>query len=151
MRKRAAPAIVAAVLLLAAGAVATVVCRGTQLPEGPEPIAWDREACAHCHMHVGEPGFAAQLILTDGRVLDFDDPGCLLAYVADDAPGVHRAWVHHGTEERWIRLEAAAFVPVERSPMGYRLAAVDRGAPGSIDRAEAEARVRLARERAVRP
>jgi hypothetical protein len=47
-----------------------------------------------------------------------------------------------------MRLEAAAFLPVERSPMGYRLAAVDRGAAGSIDRAEAEARVRLARARA---
>ncbi len=148
MRERAPRLILAGMLVVAAAAVAAVVWRGTRLPEGPEPVAWDREACAHCRMHIGEPGFAAQLILADGRILDFDDPGCLLAYVDDERPEVHRAWVHHATEDRWIRLEAAAFVPVDRSPMGYRLAAVDRGAAGAMDRADAEARVRLARARA---
>ncbi|HKA90096.1 MAG TPA: hypothetical protein VKE22_20690 [Haliangiales bacterium] len=145
MRERAA---FAGFLLVAAAAVAGVVWRGTRLPDGPEPIAWDREACAHCRMHISEPGFAAQLILADGRVLDFDDPGCLLAFIEDEKPPLHRAWVHHAVEDRWMRLDDAAFAPVERSPMGYRLAAVDRGAAGTIDRAEAETRVRLARGRA---
>jgi hypothetical protein len=147
MRERGARVLVAGLVLAAAGAIAAVVWWGTRLPEGPEPIAWDREACAHCHMHIGEPGFAAQLILSDGRVVDFDDPGCLLAYLDDEKPDVHRAWLHHERDDRWLRLEDAAFRPVERSPMGFGLATVDR-AVGTIDRAAAEARVRAARVRA---
>jgi hypothetical protein len=118
------------VLGLVAAAVVAVFA-SERLPDGPEPIVWDREACAHCHMHVGEPGFAAQAIDADGRVFNFDDPGCLLAWRAARAEAPARVWFHHATEDRWLRLDQVAFVHVGHSPMGSNLAAVDRGTPGA--------------------
>jgi hypothetical protein len=117
-------------LLLVAGLGGALVWT-QRLPEGPQPVVWDREACAHCRMHVGEPGFAAQLQLRDGRVLHFDDPGCLLRYEAERRPDVHASWFHHLREERWLSREQVAFLPVSPTPMGYGLGAVEAGTPGT--------------------
>lgn len=100
--------------------------------EGPAPVAWDREACAHCRMHVGEPGFAAQLQTKDGRVLNFDDPGCLLRYEAEAHPEVHAEYFHHVAEDRWLPRERTAFLRADPTPMGYGLGAVERGTAGTI-------------------
>jgi copper chaperone NosL len=132
---------------LVAGALAALVwgvLTAQSLPDGPRPIAWDRVTCARCRMLVGDPAFAAQLQTRDGRILDFDDPGCLLLYLDEEAPEVHGVWLHHHVEDRWLRRGEAAFVSVPASPMGYGLAAVDAGTPGSLDAQQALA---LARER----
>jgi hypothetical protein len=118
-----------------------LVARAQRLPGGPEPIAWDRAACAHCRMLIGEPGFAAQLQLHDGRVLDFDDPGCLLRHLPDERADVHAIWFHHAHEDRWLRGEAVRFRLVRHSPMGWGLAAVDTSEPHDLDVAGASARV----------
>src|SRR5262249_3364817 len=120
------------VLVVLAAAAVVAVRASERLPDAPEPIAWDREACAHCHMHVGEPGFAAQASDADGRVYTFDDPGCLLDWRAHRAEPPARIWFHHSTEDRWIPLERVAFLRGARSPMGSGLAAVDRGTPGAL-------------------
>jgi copper chaperone NosL len=101
-------------------------------PEGPMQVVWDRESCAHCRMHVGEPGFAAQLQTKDGRVLFFDDPGCLLRYEAEAHPEVHAVYFHHVSEERWLPRERTAFLRADPTPMGYGLGAVEAGTSGSI-------------------
>ena len=125
-------------LLLVVIAGAVVAVRASErLPDAPEPIAWDREACAHCHMHVGEPGFAAQAVDADRRVYNFDDPGCLLAWLAARKAPPARVWFHHSTEDRWLPLDRVAFVRGAHSPMGSGLAAVDRGTPGAISAQEA--------------
>src|SRR5690242_12190335 len=85
--------------LVALGGLGYALYRAQRLPEGPQPIAWDREACAHCHMHIGEPRFAAQLQTEDGRVLNFDDPGCLLAYDAAEHPRSRAVYFHHLRED----------------------------------------------------
>ena len=110
-------------------------------PEGPEPIAWDRESCAHCRMHIGEPRFAAQLQLDSGAVLDFDDPGCMLRYLADRHPAVRAAYVHHLHDDRWVELARAGFVEAGATPMGYGLGAVDASEPGALTLQEAQARI----------
>ncbi|MBZ4414999.1 hypothetical protein [Myxococcus sp. RHSTA-1-4] len=125
-----------AVVLGAGGGLGLALAWTERLPEGPVPVAWDREACAHCRMHVGEPAFAAQLQLADGRVLNFDDPGCLLRYEAEARPAVHAAWFRHVREDRWIPGARVAFVQVSPTPMGYGVGAVEAGAPGA--RAPAE-------------
>lgn len=93
---------------------------------GPRPIAWDREACAHCHMLVGDPRTAAQIDLGDGEALSFDDPGCLFAYLEAHHPQGATLWFHHRSQERWLRGDAVAFVD-GRTPMGYGKVAVDPG------------------------
>src|SRR5690606_29231849 len=96
-------------LALAALLVAALL-RLERLPEGPVPLAWDRTACAHCHMHVGEPALAAQLQTKDGAVLHFDDPGCLLLHLEKEAREMHAIYFRHLREERWIPAVRVAFV-----------------------------------------
>jgi copper chaperone NosL len=108
---------------------------------GPFPIAYDKEACAHCHMLIGDPRFAAQLVTTDGTVIGFDDPGCLLLYMAERKPSVRASWVRDSQRDRWLPLAEARFVRVPWSPMGFGVAAVDAGTPGSLSIDEARAEV----------
>ncbi len=111
-----------------------------RLPSGPVLIVWDREACAECHMHVGEPRFAGQIQTKDGQVLNFDDPGCLLRYHAQRRPAVHAMYLRHFRKDRWLRAEEASFVLADGSPMGYDLAAVDATEPGALPFSAAQAR-----------
>lgn len=115
---------------LAALVVVLAACRS--IPDDPTPIAYDREACSHCHMLIGDPRYAVQLVTDDGDVLDFDDPGCALAYVGRTHPAIHRLWFRDAAHDRWI---AAADVRFQRgvdTPMGYGLAAVDATARGTL-------------------
>ncbi len=132
----------AALLAIAAvGALALALVQAQRLPQGPQPVAWDREPCAHCHMHVGDPRFAAQLQTADGRVLAFDDPGCLIAYRAARRPEVHAVWFRHLREDRWIAGDDVGVVSVAESPMGFGLGAVDGEEPGALTYAAAAGRV----------
>jgi copper chaperone NosL len=131
-------------VLLAAAALACAP------PEGPQPIAWDREPCAHCRMLIGDPAFAAQLTTTDGVVSSFDDPGCLLSAEASQ-PAVRERWFHHLREDRWIPGDRVGFVRVPRTPMGFGLGAVDAGEPGALSLAEAREAVAAARPRRSAP
>ena len=129
--------VVVAVAAAAFGALVWGVLEAQSPPDGPQPIAWDRVACARCRMLVGDPAFSAQLQIRDGRTLDFDDPGCLLLYVDEERPDVHAIWFHHHGEERWIPRREAGFVRVSDSPMGYGLAAVDGSAAEVLSYEEA--------------
>lgn len=114
-------------------AIALVVRGGHTVPDHVQRIEWNRQACAHCQMLIGEPAHAAQLITAEGEVLSFDDPGCAVRYVERHRPHVHRMWFHHGTAERWLTSEHVGFLTGGTTPMGSGLIAVDRGAPGAID------------------
>jgi hypothetical protein len=130
--RAAAVLAIVAVLGIAGWLVLGAVREAGRLPEGPVPVAFDRAACAHCRMLVGETSFAAQLQGQDGQIFDFDDPGCLLRFEAERRPAVHARWFHHLREERWLPGDAVAFVAVEPTPMGYGLGAVDAGTPGAL-------------------
>ena len=130
-------ALLGVVLAVVGGAVAYSVLASTKLSDGPVDVVWDKAACAACGMHVGEPSFAAQLTTKDGRTHAFDDPGCLFLYVEEQHPDVHAVFFHHLREQRWIARDKAAFVAVDKTPMGFGLGAVDVGAPGAIDFDEA--------------
>lgn len=134
--------IAVALLATVVGGVAMLVRSSSQLPEEVTPIVWHREACAHCQMLIGEPGFAAQLVTADGEVRSFDDPGCALRYLDEHAGAPpHRLWFHHATEERWLSADEVAFVPRPATPMGFGLAAVDPER-GELSLAQARVKVR---------
>jgi copper chaperone NosL len=122
-RERRAP-LGAAAAVLGGAALAFLLWRAAAPPSGPVEPAWDRVACARCHMLVGEPAFAAQLHTPAGEVLFFDDPGCLLLH--RDAPGTAAgaAWFHDSRGDGWLAEADARFVPAERTPMGHGFAAV---------------------------
>ena len=131
--------------VLALGLAAVGIWRtATALPDGPEEVAWDKAACAECRMHVGDRRFAAQLQTMDGKVLEFDDPGCLLVYLAREKPQAHALWFRHLREDRWLSSERVGFVPAAQTPMGHGLGAVDAGEPGALTLLQAQAK--LARE-----
>jgi copper chaperone NosL len=137
--RRAAAASLAPVFLLA-----LLACDSA---DAPVPIALDRAVCTHCHMVVSELAFAAQLQTADGDVLNFDDPGCLLQWLAEHDGEIRSTWYHHLHEDRWLRESEVAFLPVERTPMDYGLGAVAAGLPGSLSLAQAETYVLERRQR----
>lgn len=108
----------------------------------PAAIAYDRVACDHCGMIVGEPRFAAQLTTKDGERYEFDDPSCAVAFVADKGPAIAHMWFRDGSsdEETWIPWQSVGFVPATGSPMDGGLAAVPLPAPGSLSFSEASTR-----------
>ncbi len=122
-----------AALALVIGGVALIVARSGGVPDGPVPITWNREPCAHCRMLVGEPAHAAQLVTRDGMVANFDDPGCLFRYLSEHTPDVHRLWFHHGADDRWLGVDEVGFATGAMTPMGFGLVAVDRTTTGALD------------------
>lgn len=136
-RRRLLPAIIIAGVLVAV--LADAVRRSEALPQGPQAVVWDHTQCAECRMSVSEPAYAAQLQLKDGRVLDFDDPGCLFRFAAHGDIDIHAVYYRHLREDRWLPEDQAAFIDSGPSPMGYDLGAVPAGAPGSEPAAQARA------------
>lgn len=122
-----------AALLVLAGVIVLLVRSSQHLPDDVQPIAWNREPCAHCQMLIGEPAHAAQLITQAGEVLSFDDPGCALIYLDERHPAIHRLWFHRAHGEGWLPAAEVAFTTGGDTPMGFGLLAVDRGTPGAID------------------
>ncbi len=140
-RERKIPwtAIAAALLAALVAAVVMVVVGGSpRAPDRPVPVVWNRESCAHCRMAIGDPGYAAQLVTTDGTVANFDDVGCLLRYLDERHPTVHRLWFHHPSEDRWLGADEVGFAEGAITPMGFGLTAAERR-PGLLDLAGARA------------
>ncbi|HKP30212.1 MAG TPA: hypothetical protein VJU15_12450, partial [Gemmatimonadales bacterium] len=96
---------------LAAASLAAVAACGAP---GPKPIVLGETPCAHCHMSISDPRFAAELVTTHHRTRLFDDAGCLAAFVAEgagEAQAIRSLWVsdyvHPGI---MLRAEQAHFV-----------------------------------------
>lgn len=144
-KKAVIVALVAALLVGLGIGLATLLAPG-RAESGPVPIVWDKTACAWCRMHIGEPAFAAQLQTADGRVLDFDDPGCLFEYLAENQPWVEAMYFHHVDEDRWLKAPAVGFVLRTPTPMGYGLAAVSPDHPGALSFEQARQRILRSRQ-----
>ena len=118
--------LVMTMILVAAGVIFWALERPTS---GVREPVWNKTACAHCRMHVGVPSYAAQIQTRDGEVADFDDPGCLFEWVADNSPPIRAAYFHHYRQERWLNFQEVGFIRVEEdTPMGFGLGAVDKAA-----------------------
>lgn len=49
--------------------------------DGPKPINYGTDQCAHCRMTVSDARFGSQLVTNKGRAYHFDDVACVVAYV----------------------------------------------------------------------
>ena len=116
--------IAALAVLLAAAACAT---------PGPRPLAFGAEECSHCHMTLADPRYAGQLVTTTGKVLPFDDVGCLATFVATGGiagADIHSVWFHDfARPDSLLEITAAVFLQHDsiRTPMDYHLVALRRG------------------------
>lgn len=130
----------AAVVAIVIGVVAYVSFARGRSSDEPSVVAWDRDACAACKMHLGEPAYAAQIRLTDGSTLFFDDHGCALGMIEGLGARMQKVWFRHLRREQWIAGDDVRFVPSSPSPMGFDLGAIDRseGTGMSLDAAIAK-------------
>ena len=55
-------------------------CQGNN---GPKPIAFGKDQCSYCKMTISDARFATQLITKKGRVYNFDDVSCMIAFVKE--------------------------------------------------------------------
>lgn len=55
--------------------------------KGFEPVAYGREACAHCRMTIMDPHYASELITPKGKVFKFDDVACMKQYIREQQLG----------------------------------------------------------------
>jgi copper chaperone NosL len=117
--------IAATAVLLAAAACTT---------PGPRPLAFGAESCTHCHMTLADSRYAGQLVTTTGKVLPFDDVGCLATFVATGGiagEDIHSVWFHDFAQpDSLLDGRAAVFLQHDsiRTPMDYGIVALRRGA-----------------------
>ncbi|HEY7614781.1 MAG TPA: nitrous oxide reductase accessory protein NosL [Gemmatimonadales bacterium] len=116
--------------MLVAAAALAAACASP----APRPIALGEEVCRHCHMTIADPRFAAELVTARGRVLVFDDVGCLAAFVASgEVPPteVHSLWVHdYLRPDSLLDARAAVYLRVDSlgTPMSSHVVALAPGA-----------------------
>lgn len=90
---------------------------------GPRPVVLGSESCAHCHMTVADDRFIAQLVTSTGKVLIYDDPGCLATALRDGVVAgdrVRSLWVTDyldpatllDAEEAWFIQSDAVHTPM---------------------------------------
>lgn len=114
------------------GALTSIVTLLACASPAPRPIVYGTDQCAHCHMTIADPRYAAELVTTTGKVLAFDDIGCLAAFLASGemAPGaVHSAWGHdYRSPGEWARTSDLSFVRSSafHTPMGSGIVALAR-------------------------
>jgi copper chaperone NosL len=114
--------------------------------EAVEPVdpVWGKQPCASCGMVVGDRRHAAQLLPASGARVYFDDPGCLVTYLAERKIAPQGVWVREAGGERWLDARTARYVKGARTPMDFGFEArADEGV--SFDAFSAE--VREKRER----
>jgi len=113
--------------------LATLVVAGCGAPP-PRELALDRDTCAHCHMIVSDARFGGELVTNRGRVLVFDDAGCLASFLREDpkqAARAHSLWVVDFLEPgRLLPADSAVYLETDRlrSPMSFQLLAARPGA-----------------------
>lgn len=92
---------------------------------GPEPIVWGRDTCAHCRMHLSQPGFAAEMRDRNGVLHKYDDVGCLVTAIAKAHAEVPEAWVEDHAGGGFVPLLTAHLVraPEVATPMGHGVVA----------------------------
>ncbi len=99
-------------------------------PPQPREIAWGSEPCAHCHMSLMDERFAAQLRTGTGKVVVFDDVGCLAGWIRETGAPVAAAWVASYAEPReWLAADEAVYLHTDtvRTPMTSGLVALRAG------------------------
>lgn len=115
-------ALAAAVL---AAVVGGVVFLWPAPASGPEPIAYGRDTCATCRMHLARSGFAAQMRDAAGALTRYDDVGCLVRAILAAHREVPAAWVEDHAGGGFVPLLAAHLVHADgtQTPMGSGLVA----------------------------
>lgn len=85
-------------------------CAGASGPPTPREIVAGVDVCEYCHMTVDDPGWAAQWLEPGGKTLLFDEPGCLVAWLAAHPGEQGEAYFGDAEGTGWIPAAEAVFV-----------------------------------------
>ena len=97
--------------------VFATVAVGCEAPNEPLEPVWGKQPCAHCAMLVSQRDTAAQLTTDGGERFFFDDPGCMVAYIAQRNPKVRSMWVHLASQ--WVDPKVARYRRGGATPMDF--------------------------------
>jgi hypothetical protein len=89
--------------------------------------------CALCNMSIDDPSHAAQALSHDGKVLFFDDIGCLVKWFEKHKNTGAVLYVFAQDTQQWIIAEKAWFAVTESTPMRYGFGAYENKKRGMID------------------
>lgn len=107
-----------------------------------EPKAIDEavDKCENCKMAVADNADATEIVLKDGKVLVFDDIGCMVNkwIKANGTDEIEAAFVRSHHDKEWLDYEKAVYVfdPKITTAMGYGVIAFkdEAGAQAFIDK-----------------
>lgn len=88
----------------------------------PVEIVEGVDKCDVCHMHVANDKHATELVLQDGKVLKFDDIGCMHTWTKEHGTEqVDTQFVRDYYKAEWLKADQAAFAydKTFKTPMGY--------------------------------
>jgi copper chaperone NosL len=76
-------------------------------------------------MTIADPRFVAEAVLATGKVLPFDDIGCLVAWLATNERPVKAVWVAAFADQQWLPAAEASYLRTDslRTPMASGLIA----------------------------
>src|ERR1041385_8951582 len=92
----------------------------------PRPMVYGADECAQCRMVITDPRYGAELVLTTGKVLEFDAIECMLDYSRAMPGKTATPWVIDFDHAGQFENATTAFyvqIPRGRSPMGRGLIA----------------------------
>ncbi len=117
--------LIGALAVLVGALVAGVVFLWPVQRHGPEAIAYGRDACAHCRMHISQPGFGGEVRDHNGVLTKYDDVGCMLRAMVAMHREIPEAWVEDHDGGGFVPLLTARLVRSGdgTTPMGYGLVA----------------------------
>ena len=97
-------------------------CCLTSCDAGPEAMRFGRDECAGCKMIISDQRFGAEIVTKKGRVLKFDDIGCMGDFVPDgiaESEVKMRVVIDFNRPNTFIPVEQAHFLKNEdlKSPM----------------------------------
>ncbi len=100
----------------------------TSCKRGYEPIAYGKDACAHCKMTIVDARYASELVTAKGRADKFDDMSCMKRYIAEQGSETGSQYFiqqHSGTNSEPLRADKAVYLQHEsfESPMNGNYAA----------------------------
>lgn len=102
-------------------------------------------------MTISNRHFATQIrSASDGKLRQFDDPGCAILWRGDEGAPEDEIWVHNAEGDAWLDARSARFGTGFKTPMGHGYGTTDN--EGDLDWATVETQVReRERERREHP